>query len=294
MIGYVQLLGGSQSLSSVNESTGIVQTAGTGFGGNAKSQINIGGTNTWMRFGKVADPVTPSRTVIACAAQAQDGPTFGHPARCEMGFGNAPVNQEGTTYWYAIETYMPSSRYNEGNGVILQTHVNDPGGPATGPFTLGFLGGIFPNPGVGIDLYRYPIGGPNNEYYPWITDNLDFAGNSVTLNQSMTADRLCDFVQGTYTNRWHKWVFKYRGSKGTGTAGMLLGWLNGTQVLNLTNLAIGVADTTQGTYPTDYVKFGFDVDSGATTTGSYALVRSSHLVLDNGSYTEPQIRALLT
>jgi hypothetical protein len=294
MNGYVQMFNTSYTISTVNESTGIVQTAGTGYLGSTKSQINVAGTNTWMRFGKVADPVTPSRTVIACAAQYQDGPTFGHAARVEMGFSNAPVNQEGTMYWYALETYMPSSRYNEGNGVILQTHVNDPNGPATGPFTLGFLAGIFPNNGVGIDLYRYPIGGPNNEYYPWITDNEGFGGNSVTLNQSMTAARLCDFIQSTYCNRWHKWIFKYKGSKGTGTAGQLQAWLNGTKVLDLTGIAIGVADTTAGQYPTDYVKFGYDVDSGATTVGSYMLVRSAHLVQDNGSYTEPQIRALLT
>jgi hypothetical protein len=271
MNGYVQMLGGSTSLSSVSETTGIT--------GSGTITLPSVGAST-MRFGKINDPLDAARKVFVCAAKTGDGSTFNHVGRVEIGPTESTIQlaKTGTTYWFALENYVSTARWALGAGILFQLHQSDSATIPTGPFTLRIDDGVFPNKGVMIDLYQN-----SSEFYPWTSNNPGFSGNSVTLNQSMT--------YGTFAlDVWHKWVFKYKGSNGTGGTGLLQAWLDGTQILNLPAVSIGVA--TPPTAPYDYMKCGHDgVESAG---GSYVLVRSVHVIQDNGSYTEPQIRALLT
>lgn len=271
--GYVQLLGGSRALSAVSETDGVSgSTLITG-------PSTLG--SSLLRFGKINDPITPSRKVFYCAGKSGDPATFGHAGRVEMG-PNQTVSamvKSGVTYWLAAELLLPASRFAGGVGAgnVLQVHIDDPAGTRWGPLALLFApaGYAAPNAGLAV-VYTYSTTSTSgDDVYAWISDNPGFGSiGGAAYPKDVFA----------------KWVIKYRGSLG-GNAGILQCWLNGTQVVNLTNINIGV--NSPG-YPNDYAKIGFDdYQLGGGVSGTYELIRSFHVLQDNG-YSVAQVQALLT
>jgi hypothetical protein len=283
----IQLLGGSRSLPTINDATGV-----TGVG-TITGPATLGAST--LRFGKITDPVNPGRQVFYHAAKLSDGATFFHNGRVDFELDpvGGAIQKSGTTYWIAFENYIPASLIgSSGNANVMDIHNSTPPSTVFGPFSLTYTSGIFPNPGISVITAWSTQSDPglpgynDNEFYPWTSNNPGFPGNALTLGNSMT--------YGAYpTDQWVKWVFKYRGDP-TGTTGLLQAWMTvggvTTQVLNLNNIQIGTAP--QG-YPTDYLKFGFDqYGDGGGVNGRWALYRSGYLFQDNGN-TEPQIRALM-
>lgn len=267
MNGYLQLLGGSQNLATVNETTGIV---GTG-------TIIIAGSPSAMRFGKINDPLDATRKVFVGASKNTDPATFGHVGRCEVGpsTGVASLNKSGTTYWFAYELNVTSSKFAAGAGNLFQIHQSDPTVDPFGPFALAFYnaGRVATNACVAI-VYAP---GSDAFIFPYYSNNGFTTGTGVLVGNYPVDTNV-------------KWVFKYRGDP-IGNTGLLQAWMNGLLVVSLNNIRIGLNTPN---YPNDYPKFLYDdFVSGGGSAGAYALARSWHMVLDNGSYTEPQIRALL-
>lgn len=289
---YVQLLGGQQSLSSVNETTGI--TGSGTIAGPAGA--------TPMRFGKIKDPVAANngRPVFLLAAKQSDGVTYDHLGRVEIGLDASAgaMQKSGVTYWIATEKYIPQSRMSQTGDTdsVWQIHNSTPTSTVFGPVAMMTQGGaVFPNPGMMIAVAWSSQSDPSvagwnsQNFYPWASNNAGFPGNAATLGVTQT--------YGAFPfDTWTIDVCKYRGDP-TGKTGLLQCWLtaNGvtTQTVNLTGIQLGTAP--QG-YPTDYFKDGLDAEStGGGANGTWELRRSVNLYVDptGDTYTEPQIRAQL-
>jgi hypothetical protein len=276
----VQALGRSHAITTVSETTGIQ-------GADAITGPSTLGASR-MRFGKIPDPLNPSRQVFYHAAKYNDGQTFFHYGRVDIQFDSVAgaIQKSGLTYWIAFEHYIPSSVLSGAAANFMDIHNSTPPSTVFGPFALmaDSSGRIYPNAGVMVNTAWSSQSDPSqagyndNERYPWASNN---AGNS---GQTF----------GAYpTDQWVKWVFKYRGDP-TGGTGSLQGWMtyggNTHLVVNMSGVNLGT--TPQG-YPTDYLKLGFDqYGDGGGTSGRWILLRSGYLFQDNGN-TEPQIIALM-
>jgi len=271
MSGYVQRLGGSSSLSSTSESTGI-----TGTGTIAGTPI--GTTN--MRFGKVPDPADASRTVFMMAGKNTDPPTFGHLGRVEFGgfatTGDLALMTKTGTYWVDFEIYLPSSRFAAGAGNLFQIHQSDSAVDSFGPWALGFSpANRVVNPGNACVYVVTNWGTTEHLSYPYISDNPGYPNAGLT---SWPIDT------------WVRITAKYKGSP-TSANGSLEVWANNTKIVNSQGIQIGV-DTPSA--PWDYPKGGYDDSTlGGGAAGTWQLMRHQRLVLDAG-YTLDQIRALPT
>jgi hypothetical protein len=295
---YVQLLGGQTSLAAVPESGGLTGS------GTITGPSTLGAST--MRFGKITDPLDPSRTVFYHAAKASDPVTYGHLGRVEIGLDAVAgaMQKTGVTYWAASEIYIPSARIaNGGDGTIIQVHNSYPPSTVTGPWLLGMNpGAIFPNRGLYFERIWSTQSNPGlsgyniNQTYPFASDNASWAASATTDNVSQNWPALAPgLAAGAWPrDQWVKVVVKYRGDP-VGNTGILQVWMtaNGvtTQIVNETNVQLGTNDAPAG-YPTDYIKSGLDDLTGGGANGVWELRRSVYLYKDNGN-TEPQIRALM-
>ncbi len=276
MAGSVQLLGGEQPLASVSETTGI-----TGSGAITGPM----GPST-LRFGKIADPVTPSRSVFYFASKTSDGVTFNHLGRVEIvpaGF----LDKSGTTYWIAQEMYVPAGRLIDGGaGALLSIHQPDSPNPATGPFELDVMDtSLFSpyGPGADVAFERNAVIGSTAQPdagYPW-------ASNVPAGSYGLTSQTAMDWP----TDQWVTFVAEYRGDP-VGTTGTLNCWLvvKGvtTQIVSRPNLQIGIATATA--LGGDYLKFGIGNLGSGSVNGVWELRRSGGIWIDAG-YTVQQIIA---
>jgi len=235
-----------------------------------------------MRFGKIPDPLNPSRQVFYHAAKASDPMTYGHLGRVEIGLDASAgaIAKSGVTYWIASEMFIPSSRWSGGDGTLLQVHQSDSSNPSTGPWLFGYdPGQLFaPYSGAYVATQLNTVAGSTSQpssAYPWASDT----GGAYGFNYAFPKDQ------------WVKVVCKYRGDP-VGTTGLLQIWVTTaagatTQIVNQSNVQIGIATLTNS----DYVKSGLD-DLAGGGSGEWELRRSLYLYQDNGN-SEPQIRALM-
>lgn len=285
---YVQILGGSQNLVNVSETAGITGSCGSITGPN-------GPTN--MRFGKIADPVTPTRQVFFYAAMACDGVTYDHLGRVETGpDDNAGAMADNVAYWVANEVYVPANTMAQGDQTFWQIHNSYAPSIVFGPVSLMGQGGdIYPNVGATIATAWSTQSDPSKPgynsqgFYPWGSNNPGFPAVAANYNTVQTF--------GNYpTGTWVKTVCEFKTAPTTQT-GFVYCWLTTaagvtTQIVNVSNIQLGTDGAANGS-PNYYAKMGIDAFStGGGTTGAWELHRSFYIYKDNGN-TEPQIRALM-
>lgn len=315
----VQLLGTSAVVSTVSEANGITGAD------NITGPSTVG--SSAKRFARIVDPLNAAEHALYFASNSTDPSTQNHRNRVELSVvpgSGLPKNFKG---WLKCRKYVPTVRFNQTGGILLQIHNSYAPSTVTGPWELGYdnSGGIWPSvPMMYASVYWSDQDDPGvagynlNQWYPYISDSSGaggvsyasgipsggtpygkygptaFGGFPKTDSGLPTVNGPAD-ARAFPLNQYNDHIVYYEGDP-TGYSGVFKYWLNGVLCVNLTGIKIGTPSHSGAAI--DYVKGGLDSASGFTngTTGAWELMKYLYII-DNsvaagGPFTLAQVQAL--